>query len=500
MKRAVIGLLMAAIVVPVPAGADEPDPRFLTARDGVLVDGHGREVLLRGINHIGLRSDRNHPLDPHSPPADLFELQDLEDEDFDTVAALGFNSIRLVVTWEFIQPDPPPAPLSETYLTLIDDAIAKADARGMSVIFDFGQFGWSRSLGGNAGAPDWTVSDTCRSMPGPQPGAPPQASASVGCAYYNFWTDSNGIQTAYVDLWRQIAARYADEPAISMYDLQNEPVGGPLPPGVFEYQYLYPFYERLGAAIREHDTNHPIAFQPNITRSIGVPAPFVRPLNIDNAVYIPHSYSLAYTPQRVDPMHTQAHSALFDADLNIMDVEASGFGVPWLLGETGWTRSTHADGVGGPIETVDPTAPPAFARDLVRAGDRFRIGWHWFAYSSIDEAYGINHGDVIDDAVADELAQPFPRAMDHGNYRFIGGRYVQDIRDPVNPSEISVSMRWAPRGFCVIFLAPGGADGSAGVDADGALHGSSEITYAPEAALLTVPAAHLVIVDPYPSC
>lgn len=499
MKRAAVVLLSAALLIPGGALAGGHED-FLTVTDGVIVDGLGREVLLRGLNHIGLRSDRTH-LD--NGPDDQFELQDLQDDDFDAMTAMGFNSVRLVVTWEFAEPSR--GSYDAAYFALIDDAIDKARARGMSVVFDFGQFGWSRSLGGNAGAPDWTVSDTCRSMPGPQPGAPPQASASVGCAYYNFWTNSNGIQDAYIDLWRFVAARYAAEPGISMYDLQNEPVSGPIPPGVFEYEYLYPFYRRLAEAIREVDGVHPIAFQPQIYRSIGVPMPFVEPIGIDNAIYMPHSYTATYLPQRVDPSWASPFATALDADMGALQVEADGFGTPWLLGETGWTRSTHADGVGGPREEVDPDAPPGFARALTIRADQRRVGWHWFAYSSIDEAYGINHGDTLDEPLVEELARVFPRAVGGriGHFaEFVAGSgWWELIVDGATsaPTELSVPMRWrCPGGFEAI-VAPNEADPfEVEVDGDGAVTAApAGVTYSIATSVLTIdvgPVGYLLVI------
>jgi endoglycosylceramidase len=392
---------------------------WLRAQNGRILDEQDRSVILRGLNHIGLRSDRNHP--PYrdedgqlTPLSELFEFQDLQDEDFAAIASMGFNVLRLVVTWEFAQPDPPPAPYNEAYFELIDAFIARSKAHGLYVIFDFGQFGWGRASGGNAGAPGWTISPTCASLPGPSGNAPPQASASVGCNYYNFWqnTQNNGagLQDHYVALWQFVAARYRHEPAIAMYDLYNEPFGGPIPPGVFELNFLFPFYQRLAAAIREIDARHAVAFQPQLLHSIGVPTPIAIPIGIENAIYIPHEYTASYFAQRVDPAYTPLQDAITRLYLGIASLEAQIFGTPWLIGETGWTRSTHADGVGGPIETVNEEAPRQFARDFTQAADEQQLGWQWFAYSSIDEAYGINHGDSLDEPLIRALARPFPRA------------------------------------------------------------------------------------------
>lgn len=469
-------------------GGSDPDPAqaptgtaqlgFLTADPARIVDELGREVILRGFNHIALRSDRNHPnyRDENgqvAPAGDLFELQDLEDRDFDFIAATGLNALRLVVTWEFAQPDPPPAPYNEDYFRRIDDFIAKAKARGLYVIFDFGQFGWGRSLGGNAGAPDWTVSDTCRQLPGPAPNAPPQASASIGCAYFNFWTDAAtadvALQEAYFNLWRYVAARYRDEPAVAMYDLYNEPFGGPLPPGVFELQYLFPFYQQLSAAIREIDPRHAIAFQPELLHSIGVPTPFAIPLNIPNAIYVPHEYTASYFAQRVNPAYTPLQDIVTQLYLNVAQAEAGVFGTPWLIGETGWTRSTSADGVGGPLPAVDEEAPRQFARDFTASADAMKLGWMWFAYSSIDEAYGVNFGDVVDEPLIEALSRPFPRAVAGRVNRFsfdaATGRYEQVTSEIFDqPSEIALPLHWQYRqGACVY----GDGDLIGSVSADG---------------------------------
>ncbi len=453
---------------------------FLAVEDMRILDEQGREVILRGINHIALRSDRNHP--PYrgddgrlTADSELFELQDLEEADFDFIASMGLNALRLVVTWEFAQPDPPPAPYNEAYFRRIDDFIASAKARGLYVIFDFGQFGWGRSLGGNAGAPDWTVSDTCRQLPGPAPNAPPQASGSVGCAYYNFWINSDTagmpLQDAYIDLWRFVAQRYRDEPAVAMYDLYNEPFGGPLPPGIFEFQYLFPFYQRLAAAIREVDPRHAVAFQPQLFHSIGVPTPFAVPLNIPNAIYIPHEYTAAYFAQRVNPAYTPLQDAITALYLNVAQAEAGIFGTPWMIGETGWTRSTSADGVGGPLPATDEEAPRRFAREFTARADALRLGWMWFAYSSIDEAYGINYEDMPDLPLVAALSRPFPRAV-AGRVQSFGfdpddAAYRQETRAIFGrPSEIALPLHWHyPRGACVY----GAGRLMASLDADGSV-------------------------------
>lgn len=437
---------------------------FLTAQPDGIFDDLGRSVMLRGFNMIALRSDRNRPQYRNqygkvTPVQQLFDLKDIEDADFQLINSMGVNTLRLVVTWEFAQPDPPPAPYNETYFKLIDNFIAKAKAHGMYVVFDFGQFGWGRSIGGNAGAPDWTVGDTCRQLPDSPQNLPPQASLSVGCAYFNFWTNQMeagvALQDAYIDLWRYVARRYRDESTVAIYDLYNEPFGGPLPPGVFELSYLYPFYQRLSAAIREIDDRHPVAFQPEIFHSLGVPTPFATPLGIPNSIYMPHEYTIAYFSQRVDPTYTPLQDSVTRAYLGIAATEADIFQTPWAIGETGWTRSTSADGVGGPVPSTDAEAPRQFGSDFTAVADAQKINWLWFAYSSVDEAYGINYQDKPDLPLMTILARPFPRAVagqvDGFSFDPDSGEYLQSSSAIFREaSEIALPMTWQyPQGACV---------------------------------------------------
>lgn len=437
---------------------------FISADATRLTDTLGREVLLRGYNVIALRSDRNHP--PYrnadgsiTPAASLFDLVDVDDADFDFIASTGVNALRLVVTWEFAQPDPPPAPYNEAYFKLIDAFIAKAHAHGLYVVFDFGQFGWGRVTGGNAGAPDWTVNATCHALPNAPANLPPQASGSAGCAYFDFWTNEKvagvNLQDAYLDLWRYVVRRYRNESAVAMYDLYNEPFGGPLPPGVFELEYLYPFYQKLSTAIRAVDPRHTVAFQPEILHSLGIPTPFATPLGIPNSIYLPHEYTVAYFLQRGDPVYTSLQDGITRTYLSIAASEAMTFQTPWMIGETGWTRSTSADGVGSPIPMVDADAPRQFAADFTAAADEQKLGWLWFAYSSKDQAYGINYEDKPDLPLIKILSRPYPRAIAGQVQSFHfdpdSGEYLQSttgLFDQV--SEIVLPLRWQyPQGACV---------------------------------------------------
>ncbi len=437
----------------------------LHADGDVIRDALGRQVLLRGLNHIGLRSNATRPAyrvdGTVTPDSELFDLQDLDDEDFARIASFGFNFVRPVFSWEFAQPDPPPAPYNEAYFARISDFLDKAEAHGLYVLFDFGQFGWSRAAGGNAGAPDWTLSDMCRSLPPRFGNEPPQASARVGCAFMEFWQNEPveaapgvGLQDLYIDLWREVMRRYRDHPAVVMVDLFNEPFGALIPPEVLEIAFLYPFYRRLAAAIREIDPDVIVGFQPELLHSLGIPLPATEAIGIDNAVYLPHDYTATYFLQRADPSYPPGQDLITRADLLLTAQDARTLGTPFLIGETGWTRTTSADGVGGPIDASDPTAPPQFGVSLTALANELQIGWAWFAYSSTDEAYGVLPGGVLDEPLMRAIATPFPRAVgsDVASISFDPQSRRFEMRTQqasLLPAKIALPMAWQyPAGAC----------------------------------------------------
>lgn len=442
-----------------------------------LSDAFGREVLLRGFNLPALRSERTRP--PYrvagsvTPDAELFALHDLEDEDFDRIASSGLNAVRLRLAWEFAQPDPPPAPYNEAYFRLVDAALRKATERGLYVILDFDQFGWSRALGGNSGAPDWTTAAACAGLPESPAGAPPQLSPAVLCQWTAFWGGTlvagAPLRQHYSALWQFMARRYRDVNGVALFDLLNEPVGGAWPPGLFEISVLFPYYRQLAADIRVIDPGRVIGFQPQVYHSAGVPTPTLEPISMDDALYMPHQYTLAYGPQRLNPAWLPLYGPLTAAHVQLARQDAERLGTAQAWGEVGWSRTASADGVGGAVEAVDYEAPVQFARAFTAAADDAKLSWIWANYAADNLTYGVNFGDVIDAPLMRELAQPFPRATAGNVLAFAyddGARvYSQRTTDRTAlPSEIGLSLIWQyPDGVCLY----GDEDLLGGLDAQG---------------------------------
>jgi Cellulase (glycosyl hydrolase family 5)/Glycoside hydrolase family 5 C-terminal domain len=129
-------------------------------------DSKGRYVLFRGVN-FGSRSK----LAPFLPIAPL-NVKDIKDLDLkkeiesikpelDLLKRLGFNFIRLLISWKAIEPKPNPnldeiLPEGRRYLGYVKEIIDELYKRDLYVLLDFHQDIAHETYGGD-GFPDWAL-------------------------------------------------------------------------------------------------------------------------------------------------------------------------------------------------------------------------------------------------------------------------------------------------------------------------------------------------------
>ena len=440
----------------------EPDP----VRGGRIVDEHGRQVLLRGVNANALAE--------YWPGTSFPTIFPFTADDADRIAGIGWNVVRLLVSWSRVEPAP--GRYDEAYLDRVEEAVDLLDRRGVYTIVDLHQDAWGPSLGagpgeacpagsppalGWDGAPAWATLDggaaRC-AVAGIR-----ELSPAVLAAFDAFWADAPGpggvgIRTRYVRMLGHLATRFARTDAVAGYDVMNEP--NAFDEG--ERQALADLYGEALAAIRAGERDgrgprHLVFFEPPALWSStgsGPPPDFPRDSDV---VYAPHVYTGGFTG---GPITGQAFQVAVD--------EARGFGgAPVLSGEWGADPDRAEDEQDG------------YFLDHQALQDEFRVGatlWTWrescgdphkvgdLRAGRVPEVWGefdvdCRTNDVVGvrEALVDQLARGYVRAAP--------GRLVRTTWEPVRRT-LRASGKGAGRGVRLLaFLPP--SCGRVRVDVDG---------------------------------
>lgn len=300
-----IAAVTAALLAPVPASAAAagaqpaaPPAGFLRVEGDHLADGEGHQVLLRGVNV-------NQLVDFYQARAEFPATRELTEQDYADMASYGFNVVRLGLSWSALEPER--GELDPEYLATVKQAVEWGKEHGIRTVLDMHQDGWSNE--------PYAEGTVCR--PGTDPmwgydGAPAWATHFDGAprcsftgrdispagdrAFEHFWFDTDGIQTALVRTWAEVAGEFADEPAVAGFDLLNEPGFGETAP-VTTSKKLGEFSGRAIEAIRESGAPQIVFVEPSILWSgVGFDSGPARGFTDDaNVVFSPHLYAESIT-------------------------------------------------------------------------------------------------------------------------------------------------------------------------------------------------------------
>jgi endoglycosylceramidase len=327
-----------------------------------LVDGKGRTVLLRGVNVNGLEDQRNEhmPLDPApytdgACPADDTANQAVTfcERDLPRMKAMGFDIIRLALSWSALEPRP--GQISASYLDRIAQVVGWARDAGIYVVLDMHQDGWSKFLapGGNCpppsspaegqdGAPEWA---TVVVTPMCAPGGTKELAPAVGEAFQRFYANADGLQDHFANAFVALAKRFHDDPTVAGYEILNEPHPGfAAAPGAMDATELFPFYAKVVDAVTAAIPGFRQLFfvEPNAMRNLTDQGPILTPWaaysSYPNVVFAPHVYTHVFTAdaeagQRLFPDDGGYQTAVRDAKV---------LGLPLWIGEFGNDPSDDA--------------------------------------------------------------------------------------------------------------------------------------------------------------
>ena len=339
-------LLLAGVVVPVllaacgspaspPAATVPAAPLAAVAPLGVhvvhptssvpyLADAAGRQVLLRGVDDNALvQYAADYPEAPDVGPSDLAEM-----------AALGFNFLRLPVSWSEIMPEP--GRIDQAYLDRVAQVVGWARAHGIGVLVDMHEDNYSLETYPDHeadGAPAWAVVD------GGTPCTPDVSTTTCSlAAFANFWSDvpvdGTPIQQWYLEAMTAVARAAGATSATSDVvgvELMNEP--WPAGPAPFEQTSLYPFYDRMISGLRAAGIVTPLWFEPSLLRNVtdSAVAAADRFSSDPDLVYAVHIYSGVFSP----PSGPSASLGAMDTSYANAATEAAAFDAPFVVDEYG---------------------------------------------------------------------------------------------------------------------------------------------------------------------
>lgn len=226
--------------------------QFVHTQGTKLVDGNGNELKLQGINlgnwllwegylmmgdfeyrtHTQFLNSLSAAFGNNMNQAKEFEhqwrLNYVNEQAIIDLQRLGFNSVRVPFHYNMFWKN---GQLSNEGFQYFDRLIAFCKPRGIYILLDMHAAPGYQNPGDHADNMDSDKNQPRNSV--------------------KFW-DGNNVAIAS-QVWRHIAARYANEPAIWGYDLINEPV----PQAGREYELLGSLIQ-MRNAIREVDNNHVI--------------------------------------------------------------------------------------------------------------------------------------------------------------------------------------------------------------------------------------------------
>lgn len=208
-------ILITTLISFIACRQNSPVNGYLSINNERFVDSNGRTVLLNGINYVT------------KDPQQYFK-NDNDDELFRQFRNWGFNCVRFGMSWRGIEPEP--GKINEAYLKEIDKRVKLAEENGIWLILDMHQDLFGGKYGN--GAPDWaTIDDGLPHDTGDVWSDAYLVSPAIHRAFDNFWKnapapDGVGIQDHYIFVWKTLAKRYANSPAVAGFDIMNEPFTG----------------------------------------------------------------------------------------------------------------------------------------------------------------------------------------------------------------------------------------------------------------------------------
>jgi endoglycosylceramidase len=345
-----------------------------------ITDATGRVVQLRGVNEVAKSA-------PYYPAAFGFGQ-----DDADFLAQHGFNSVRLGVDFRGLMPTP--GKVEHGYIEQLARTVRELGRRGIFVLIDFHQDGFSPKYNGN-GLPDWMAYDD--GLPNPPDAVFPLyyiQNPAMQRAFESLWANRPGpggigLQDYFAQGVSAVARRFAGSPHVLGYDLLNEPF-----PGAswtqcvrvtgcpeLEKQLFAPFNAKVKAAIRRWTRRQLVFVEPFVLFNFGVAPTGLPGAGTGNGLSF-HSYAAS----------PAAEPAVVDFAVKAAERDSA----PLIATEFGATTSATT------------------LQRLTKSFDDRLVPWMFWAYNESvidDPAQPAGLDNLASPAAFQALVRPYPEAL-----------------------------------------------------------------------------------------
>ena len=446
--------LRSPILYPSSAGIEGP---IHSPGGPFLYDQQGRVVVLHGVNAVYKH-----------PPYELYPAPgkpwDLGAADASLMARLGFNVVRLGMTWKGLEPGTAPAndpaictsgaphdpgqfsqAVLDTYLKKLKGTVDLLGRFHIYSLLDMHQDVYNELFDGE-GAPNWAV------CTGGAPNTEPPGrwsqnygTAAAGAAYRHFWTNDvvGDLQGEYDRVWAAVASYFRGDPWVLGYDPFNEPFSTSLVTSgdeKFDGQLECFYTGRSFVGTPSHgapaitcppgdpdagvipaiQAAHPgalVFYEPDIFSSRGS-TNFVGPMNFANLVFNVHVYCGQRSGKTGNPTDIAACAAQEQRSLTTRSEDRTDLSSPAQPGGPAWFLSEFG-----------ATSNSTLLDRLTAEADRSLVGWTYWSWKFYADPTGSSaEGIVATDGSLRSTALALSRAYPQA----IAGRPTSMSFDPTN--------------------------------------------------------------------
>ncbi len=422
-----------------------------------LYDQQGRVRFFHGVNAVYKQ-----------PPFELYPAPgkpwDFSVADASLMSRLGFNVVRLGMTWKGLEPGTAPsndaaicargAPhdpgqfsqaVLTGYLTRLKQTVDLLARFHIYTILDMHQDVYNERFDGE-GAPDWAVcTDGTPKTDPPGRWSQNYATVAAGVAYQHFWTNDvvGDLQGEYDRVWAAVADFFRTDPWVVGYDPFNEPFSTPLVTQgdeQFDAQ-LECFYtgtsfvgapahgvppmpcppgdpaEGLIPQLQAVDLSHLIFYEPDIFGRGGRPN-FVGAMNFPNLVFNVHVYCSYRSGKTGNPTDIGACASQEARTLKTRSEDRTDLASPAQPRGPAWF-----------VSEFGATSDAALLGQLTSEEDRFLVGWTYWSWKYYRDPTGSSAEALV--GPTGQL-RPTARVLSRTYAQAIAGRPLSMSFDPSN--------------------------------------------------------------------